>query len=272
MQDLRKEISELRRSRADHRSRLEELQSRVFIMEDRLETAKLADQRRGRVPELPVITVQPGRSAAGVGASAVGEPVPVLRIGPSSGKVDRSGAADAKDPYADADRKGIDAGARLEISPVPPAPKVAAKARLRPSKAAGKGAAAASAVGDAESATKAYNVAYEAMRSGEIDAALAQFRAFGERFPRHDLSDNAQYWVGECFYARKEFAEALKEFRRVIDEYPTGNKVPDSLLKIGLSYQSLGDGRTAKDVLGQVVEIFPESSAARVARERLGRL
>ena len=276
MRDLRTEISELRRSRADHRSRLEELQSRVFIMEDRLETARLAAQRQGRVPELPVVTIRPQQSA-GHGATAVAEPVPVLRIGPSPAPVkDKSGET----PYADADRKGIEAGARLQVSPVPPAPKVKGRAKAKrrpaaaktPAKTGSKAKAAASAVGDAEAATRAYKTAYEEMRAGRIDQALAQFRAFGERYPRHDLSDNAQYWVGECFYARKEFGAALKEFRRVIDEHPTGNKVPDSLLKIGLSYQSLGDGRTAKDVLGQVVEIFPESSAARVARERLGRL
>ncbi len=264
MRDLRTEMSELRRSRADHRARLEELQSRVFIMEDRMETARLAAQRQGRVPELSVVTIQPPASAAGVGASAVAEPVPVLRIGPSKARKPQD--TSAEDPYANADRKGNEAGARLEISPIPPAPKVSSKRRKRKAKAA------ASAIGAAGAATKAYKTAYEAMRAGQIDAALKQFRAFGEKFPRHDLSDNAQYWVGECYYARKEFGEALREFRRVIDEHPTGNKVPDSLLKIGLSYQSLGDGRTAKDVLDQVVEIFPDSSAARVARERLGRL
>ena len=72
--------------------------------------------------------------------------------------------------------------------------------------------------------------------------------------------------------ADKNFKQALGEFRRVIDDYPDGNKVPDSLLKIALSYQSLGDGPTARYVLAQVVEIFPDSSAARVARERLERL
>lgn len=267
MRDLRTEVSELRRSRAEHRSRLEELQSRVFIMEDRLDTARLAAQRQGRVPELPVVTMKPSETT-GVGATAVAEPVPVLRIGPSTSK--RVEDASARDPYADADRRGIEASARLEVSPVPKAPRVA---RSKKTRAAAKPTSKAKdAVAGAASPTRAYKTAYEAMRAGQIDAALAQFRAFGQQYPKHDLSDNAQYWVGECFYARKDFGEALRQFRRVIDEHPTGNKVPDSLLKIGLSYQSLGDGRTAKDVLGQVVEIFPESSAARVARERLGRL
>ena len=62
MRDLRTEVSELRRSRAEHRSRLEELQSRVFIMEDRLDTARLAAQRQGRVPELPVVTMKPSET------------------------------------------------------------------------------------------------------------------------------------------------------------------------------------------------------------------
>ena len=271
MQDLRTEISELRRSRAEHRSRLEEIQSRVFIVEDRMDTARLAEQRQGRMPELPVVALRPGVRPSGLGVSAVAEPVPVLRVGPSPRSTSpkpSSASRKAKDPYADADRRGIEAGARLEVSPIPPAPKVSGGGRKRHG-GAKKAAAAAAGAGHA---SKAYKTAYEAMKAGRIDVALAQFRSFGEAFPKHDLSDNAQYWIGECFYARKEFRDALREFRKVIDDHPTGNKVPDSLLKIGLSYQSLGDGRTAKDVLDQVVEIFPESSAAAIARERLSRL
>ena len=257
--DLRTEMAELRRGRSTHRVRLEELQSRVFILEDRMETARLALSRQGRKPDLPVVTVQPIQPNESRGGAAVAEPVPVLRVGPSPS------TRTPGDEYSDANRRGIDAGARLAVSPVPAAPKVSGK-KLRKKKVKQP---TPSSTGEAGAA---YRKAYEAMRAGKIDAARESFERFGREFPKHDLSDNAQYWVGECFYARKKFKDALREFRRVIDEYPTGNKVPDSLLKIGLSYQSLGDGRTAKDVLGQVIEIFPDSPAAKVARERLERM
>ena len=190
----------------------------------------------------------------------VAEPVPVLRLGPSEspsrGDTSPPRTLSAEE-LARADRKGIRSDTRLKIAPVPAAP----KSRRRQKPAAKN-----------DSAVKAYQAAYDTMKGGDLERALKGFRAFGAQYPRHDLADNAQYWVGECLYADKNFKQALGEFRRVIDDYPDGNKVPDSLLKIALSYQSLGDGPTARYVLAQVVEIFPDSSAARVARERLERL
>jgi tol-pal system protein YbgF len=109
----------------------------------------------------------------------------------------------------------------------------------------------------------------EVFRSGDYESAASLFEAFAEAFAKDDLADNALYWAGECKYTKKKFTEAIKRFKRVVEEYPSGSKVPDALLKIGFAYISLGDKDSAETYLKQVVTRYPFSSAGAKAEERL---
>lgn len=114
-----------------------------------------------------------------------------------------------------------------------------------------------------------YQQAMEIFRSGDYEAAAPQFETFAGEFPEDDLADNALYWAGECKYTKKKFTEAIKRFKRVVEEYPNGSKVPDALLKIGYAYISLGDTESAETYLKKVVAQYPFSSAGAKAEERL---
>ena len=76
------------------------------------------------------------------------------------------------------------------------------------------------------------------------------------RFPRHDFADNAQYWLGETFYARKQYSEAVASFRAVVERWPTGNKAPDALLKLGFSLVQQGEKEKGRAVLTQVISNY----------------
>ena len=120
--------------------------------------------------------------------------------------------------------------------------------------------------GDAQAA---YRDAVELVKAGKHDDAIAALRGFLGKHARHDYADNAQYWLGEAFYAKKDFAQALIEFRNVIETYPRGNKVPDALLKVGYCYASLGQSDKARAVLEQVVNLYPKTEPAALAAKRL---
>jgi tol-pal system protein YbgF len=120
-----------------------------------------------------------------------------------------------------------------------------------------------------EDPMKAYRAAYDQLRAGANDAAAKSFREFVRRWPRHDLADNAQYWLGECFYAQKRYAEAAPEFRAVVDRWPLANKAPDALLKLGFCLAAMGDEARARDVLSQVGQSYPRTDAARLAEVKL---
>jgi tol-pal system protein YbgF len=92
------------------------------------------------------------------------------------------------------------------------------------------------------------------------------------RYPHHDYADNAQYWLGECFYDQKRYDKAAPEFRAVITRWPTGNKAPDAMLKLGFSLLALGDADKGGKVLREVPATYPRTEAARLASERLAQL
>jgi tol-pal system protein YbgF len=114
-----------------------------------------------------------------------------------------------------------------------------------------------------------YQESLDALRSGHHGQAVAGFRALVERHPTHGLADNAIYWLGEADYDRQRYDAALSTFQEVLTAYPLGNKVPDAMLKIGLCFLNLGEQPQAVAILRQLDEIYPDSDAARIARERL---
>jgi tol-pal system protein YbgF len=114
-----------------------------------------------------------------------------------------------------------------------------------------------------------YMEAYQDTMDKNYTAAMEKFKKFLDRFPDHKLSDNAQYWVGEIYYARGDWERAILEFDKVVKNFPAGDKAADSLLKQGYSFEKLGDLKTARILLKRVSEEFPQSESAVKARERL---
>ncbi len=118
-------------------------------------------------------------------------------------------------------------------------------------------------------AKRIYDQAYLDYNRGNYSLAVLGFREYLRRSPQAELADNAQYWIGECFYAQRDFGAAVQEFQKVVDQYPRGNKVPAALLKIGYCYLQLGDKTSARRYLRQVVDQFPHSEEAGTARNKL---
>jgi tol-pal system protein YbgF len=100
--------------------------------------------------------------------------------------------------------------------------------------------------------------------------ALHGFRDFVQRFPTSDLADNAQYGIGECFFAQSMFDSASTEYARVDAAYPTGDRVPAALYKLALSQEKLKQTADAKKTLNDLVKRYPLSGEAQLARDRLG--
>jgi tol-pal system protein YbgF len=138
--------------------------------------------------------------------------------------------------------------------------------------AAARHAPPAPRAGDRDAPRIAYQAALDALHRGDHAAAIAGLRDFLRRWPDHDYADNAQYWLGEAYYDQRDYQRALGEFRKTVERYPRGNKVPDALLKVGYCYVSLGRTAQARATLEEVVSIYPRSGPAKLAAARLGTL
>jgi len=116
---------------------------------------------------------------------------------------------------------------------------------------------------------KAYSAAYQIFKEGNYDKARTEFKIFLAAYPNSEYSDNAQFWVGECYFFEQKYEPAILEYEKVTKNYPNGNKVPYALLKQGISFLKLGDKTSSKLLLQQVIKNYPNTSQARIARSNL---
>lgn len=114
-----------------------------------------------------------------------------------------------------------------------------------------------------------YRSALDNFTREEYGRAILEFEEFVANHPEHDLADNAQYWIGECYYAQKEFAHAVQEFDKVEKHFGQGNKVAASLLKKGLALRELDRKDEALQTLEKVISSYPESDEASIAEKKL---
>jgi tol-pal system protein YbgF len=178
-----------------------------------------------------------------------------------------SGRKQQRDMYADLDQrlKNLEArgGAAAASSAAPAA---GAAAPVAPA------AAAAGASSDSGEDKTSYQTAFNLLKDGQYDRAIAAFQKFLVSYPDSSLADNAQYWLGEAYYVNKSYPEAEAAFQRVIDKYPQSRKLADALLKIGFCRYELKQWQSAREVLGQVVARFTDTPAARLAQQRLDKM
>jgi tol-pal system protein YbgF len=114
-----------------------------------------------------------------------------------------------------------------------------------------------------------YNEAYRLYEDGLFAKAREKFKEYLSLFPNTDKSDNAQFWIGECYYSEKRYEEAILEYEKVKKGYPDSNKKPSALLKQGLAFFELGDKTASKGLLEMVVRNYPESNEAKIAKRKL---
>jgi tol-pal system protein YbgF len=114
-----------------------------------------------------------------------------------------------------------------------------------------------------------YDDAYLDLNRGNYALALVGFQDYLRKSPDSELADNAQYWIGECYYAQRDFRKAIEEFSRVEQTYPKADKVPAALLKIAYSYLQLEDRAAARRILRDLVARFSSTEEAAQGRAKL---
>ncbi len=118
--------------------------------------------------------------------------------------------------------------------------------------------------------------AFESARSdyymGQWSLAVQGFESYIKTFPKSDLTDDAQYYIGETHYMSGRFQDAVAAYDLVIDRYPASNTLPDAYYKRGLALAALGQVPQAKESLSFVIKTYPDSDAGRLAKQALDKL
>ena len=115
----------------------------------------------------------------------------------------------------------------------------------------------------------AYDIAFTALKEGRYDQSAELFQAFIDTWPAGVYAPNALYWLGESYYATRNYKLAEQQFQALVGRYPTHDKASGALLKLGLSQFGGGQVREAQATLEQVIGRYPNTDAARIAGDRL---
>jgi tol-pal system protein YbgF len=114
-----------------------------------------------------------------------------------------------------------------------------------------------------------YDRIMEEFKRRDYEAAIAGFRLFIEIHGESALAANAQYWIGECQFRTRRYQDALQSFYSVVSNYPLSPKLAASTLKLGQTYMKLGDQEKARLMFDRVIDQYPESAEAEVARKTI---
>jgi len=131
-----------------------------------------------------------------------------------------------------------------------------------------------------------YQAAYIDFSKGSYPLAIEGFREFLRRYPDHPQANSAQYWIGECQVAMAQqftnagqtdrateaLQRAVQEFRKVVANYPRGDRAPTALYKEALTLIELKQPAVAQARLQYLVDNFPQAEETPLARERLAAL
>jgi tol-pal system protein YbgF len=278
------EVAALRRDNALLRTRVQNLEERVRMLENTGGSTSIgsvgyesysvapgpdawAEPEADGPRELPVVKITPDeRSVDRRPAAQPTRPTGSISLSP----VPHSGAPEYDDAYV------VDARSDEGFEEAPPADHGGgepASYRLVGSKlvqATMRKPSSSSRPTDRDSGVaKDYKAAMALYDEGRYAEAEQAFAAIVGTHPNHDYADNALYWQGEAAYDQAHYADALAAFTKVVEKYGGGGKAPDALLKIGLCYGRLGDAANARDVLTQLVAAYPRADASKIAKRKL---
>ena len=254
-------------------AQMSDLANQMRALELRLQSGAAAPLKTQ--PVLPrqvgAVVATPGKH--GALTSALGEQPAAADIGFGQTTVSQGALGDQG--MAAADGTGVAENVTLD----PPAPPATARIRPLPPLAAqplaDASAQVASLAPPANDPQAAYDQAYGFILQQDYNGAEAAFRDYIGRFPQSPLASNAHYWLGQSFYARGLYKPAADAFLRGYKSYRTGQKAPDSLLKVAMSLSRLGQKDMACSALTALDGEFPNAPAqvkhlAQTERDRTG--
>lgn len=133
------------------------------------------------------------------------------------------------------------------------------------------GAAPPPASATGASPTRTYDQAYSDYTAGLYDLAIDGFEAFLRDFSTATQAPNAQFYIGQAYLNDGKYDKAVEAFDKVIRLYATSSRVPDAYYSKGVALRSLKQVDQARASWETVAKNYPDSPAASLAKQALGK-
>lgn len=119
---------------------------------------------------------------------------------------------------------------------------------------------------------KQFDEAAALLKKKDFARASQAFMAFLQRFPGSGYAAQAYYLLGSSYFAEGNCKNAIPELQIVVNRYPLTQRAPDAMLNLAICQDDLNDKSAARDTMEALIKKYPESSAAKTARSKLGAL
>ncbi|RKY81698.1 hypothetical protein DRQ07_03375 [candidate division KSB1 bacterium] len=116
-----------------------------------------------------------------------------------------------------------------------------------------------------------YQEALQTYRNRQFVSAIEKFENLLATDSNNSLSDNCQYWIGECYYGLGRYEEAIIAFEKVFS-FSKSNKDDDAQLKLGLCQLRLNNKQKAKEEFQKLIDQFPTSEYVSVAKRFISQI
>ena len=103
------------------------------------------------------------------------------------------------------------------------------------------------------------NILFESERYTDANLAYSNFL---ERYPDHPLAGSAQFKIGEGYFRRKEYKQAVQEYLKVLTSYDRSPAISSTLRHLAEAEDALGRPQEAARYRQQLMSLFPSSPAA----------
>jgi tol-pal system protein YbgF len=177
--------------------------------------------------------------------------------------------------------QGIDAKISAAAPPPPPSadlppdsggPPAASPGGAAPTGSAPAAYAPSAPAATAPSADLLYSNALRDLTGRKYDLASSEFHDYLKYYSATDLASNAQFYLGEIYFAQQQFDLAVDAYSKVIDNFPKSFKLASAHLKKGLALAALGQKTSAIRELRLVVRTYAGTDEERLARAKLKEL
>jgi len=115
---------------------------------------------------------------------------------------------------------------------------------------------------------KLFEIAMSDFNAGRYDLAISGFTDFAKQFPDAPQAPDAEYWIAESRFAKKEYEVSEKEYMQLIKKYPDGTKSCAVFYKLGLVYEQLDKKKSMEMVWNNLLQRCPDTQEAQSVRSR----
>jgi tol-pal system protein YbgF len=116
---------------------------------------------------------------------------------------------------------------------------------------------------------KLFQIAMSDFNAGRYDIAINGFKDLFIQFPESEFASEAEYWIAECYYAKRAYQQAERDYIGYVKKYPKGSKLCVALYKLGLAYEKQKKIKSKKMVWKKALQQCPDSPELQVIRAQM---